>query len=135
MKRLFIFLLLMLPLGVLQVHAQQVRGVALSGLEADSLGINTDLAHGVEQIAWLEVTLRYTFAQGDTLHASPAETAIGRFALMNAAGQIIVQSRIFDVAAVPASILPNADKVLARDFMDAVCDALASRRADLDGCQ
>ena len=126
-------LLLLLPLGVVApATAQNIANVRLSAQTNDSLAINTNLRQGAEQIRMIEVVLRYQYAPGDTLHASPDETAVGRFTLMSADSVIVVRSREWDITQVPTSILPNAQKILARDFMDAICYAITQRRADLD---
>ena len=125
--------LLLLPLGVV-AQSVEVNKVSLTEAVDDSLGINTPIRGGVEQIRMFEVTFHYHYAPGDTLHANPAMSARGRYELMSADSVVIVRSREWDlINEVPLTILPVEQKLVARDVMDAICFAITSRRADLDG--
>ena len=99
---------------------------------ADSLAMNPAIRGGPEQIAEIRVTLSYTYAQGDTTHASPAEAAHLSFAFMDSTGAIVVRSGNCNVLDIPNSVMPGVDKIKGRAFMDALRDALKYYVGDFD---
>ena len=123
-------LLFLLTMLATTAHAQRV--VDVCPVPDDSLAMNQGIRGGPEQIAKITVTLSYTYAQGDTTHASPAEAATIRYSLMDSAGLAVVVSGNCNVLDIPQEAMTNAEKILGRSLMDAFRDAIKYYVPDLD---